>query len=258
MLATARSAALSSALAACQAYAPPPAPAEVQAPCPTASVSTGAAPAAALPAPPTTPGIAEPPAPEPSPPPPIVLSVGSAGATRSLELSYRRAGPKGPWVIGAITLDGEPLLLEDCGKRKSGLCSPDHQSLRGLGPWPSRWPDDQGKGVHLRVLALESLEDRAFALFSSGFWGSPECGTYALWVLRLDAKGARVTEPVHGCFLTPVSEQERGGPVPALSFSDPPTFWFESPPLTDPKVAVYTLDEATMTLQRRVTSKTRR
>jgi hypothetical protein len=188
----------------------------------------------------------------------VTLTVRSGpDAQRSVEIAYQRVGPRGPFVVGEITLDGESLLVSECGKKKSGLCSAAHQDLRGSSPPGPKAKDSHGKGAHLQLVAVERFDDRAFALFSSGTWGSPECGTYAYWILRLDAKGTRVTEPLEGCFFSPVPEGEPGGPMPMISWGDPPLLWLGSPGLMAPRVAIYSLDEASMALRLEAKSRDR-
>ncbi|MBI4955429.1 MAG: hypothetical protein HY908_25630 [Myxococcales bacterium] len=201
-----------------------------------------------------------PPSPAPTTPPdeqlawaprePVTLTVGTgAVAARSVAISFRRLGERGPERVASIALDGEDLLAADCTSVTSGLCSQAHRELRGLGPATPRHRDIFGKGGHIALVSHASFEDRAFALFTSGTWGSPECGTYAYWILKLDAQGVRVTEPVEGCFLGPSEGQDERPPVPLVAWTDPAILWLESPAYLEPRLDVYALDERSMTLR---------
>lgn len=148
--------------------------------------------------------------------------------------------------VAAIRVDDEVLYPPDCGaSRRSGLCSRAHRHLRS-------W---EGKGqtlVLLRHDGAPASPDAASARFFFGavFHGSPECGAYGFWAMRIDRRGVRVTEPLEGCFRTPhpadVGDDE--APAPELVWADPTVLLLWSEGGTE--LGVYALPEATFAWRR--------
>ena len=104
-----------------------------------------------------------------------------------------------------------------------------------------------GRGEDLVLVDHAQGGTRAYALFAATTRGSPECGSYGYWALRLDAKGVRVTPVVEGCFLSV------GGGHPKITWSDPALLVLESPAYqAGASVEVFSLDDAAMLFRSRV------
>lgn len=183
---------------------------------------------------------------EPRPPTiPLFIRAGE----RALVVTYTRTSLDTD-VVGALALDNVTLYPPDCTTARDGLCSPSHQALRGDGASTGHI---FGKGRDLSLLAFEERDDRAYALFGATTIGSPECGAYAFWILRLDAKGIHVTPPLEGCFNGGRPAADPRGAHPLVAWTDPAVLWVENPAYsTGPAVTVFTLDEATMTFTKRL------
>ena len=109
-------------------------------------------------------------------------------ANHVLEIQYCDKG-----FVSSIELDQERVFPIDCGNKTTGWCSPQHQKLRSF----------EGKGKDLRFIESATFESKAYALFAATFYGSPECGAYGYWLLKLDHAGVSVSQPLLGCFGTP-------------------------------------------------------
>lgn len=143
---------------------------------------------------------------------------------RSLEITFR-AGP-GPFV--ATIKEGESSLAIPRLKSKGAA----------------------GRGEDLVLIDHVAREGRAYALFAATTHGSPECGSYGFWALRVDAKGVRVTPMIEGCFLSV------GDGHPKITWSDPAVLVVESPQYqSGASIEVFTLDEASFVFRSRVQAK---
>lgn len=212
--------------------------------------------AATCPAPPPPPVTAAPaavvvePAPTPSAKPPrepavpLLIRVGEQTLVVTYKLSELDSD-----LVAALALDGVTIYPPDCMKATDGLCGPAHKALRGEGT-PSGESFDRGR--HLSLLTFEERGDRAYAVFSATTIGSPECSTYAFWILRLDEKGVRVTPPLEGCFNGGRPPADPRGAHPRVAWTNPPLLWVENPALMEPAVALFTLNETTMTFTKRL------
>lgn len=107
-----------------------------------------------------------------------------------------------------------------------------------------------GRGSDLVLVSHEQLDTRAYALFAAVTHGSPECGSYGIWALRVDAKGVRMTPMIEGCFLSV------GGGHPKITWSNPAMLVLESPQYkSGASIEVFTLDEASFVFRSRAQAK---
>lgn len=190
--------------------------------------------------------------PEPVTPTPVELSFGDGAARHSLVVSFRTQNASS--FVESIHLDDATVFPTDC-TLKTDLCLEAHRELRGETTYRAGAPDDYGKGRDVRLETYEAQDDRVYALFASTTHGSPECGVYAYWVLRADARGARVTPPVRGCFVS-VHDDDSTLVSPHVTWTSPPLLWLETPLYgPDPRVTVFALDDATMTLTKKAESR---
>jgi hypothetical protein len=113
-----------------------------------------------------------------------------------------------------------------------------------------RSKDASGRGDDLVLIDHVERDSRAYALFAATTHGSPECGSYGFWALRLDAKGVRKTPMIEGCFLSV------GDGHPKITWSDPALLVLESPHYqAGASVEVFSLDEQGFAFRSRVRTK---
>lgn len=93
--------------------------------------------------------------------------------------------------VRAMRVDEQVIYPTNCdGPRPSprALCSPAFRDLGGHGFY----------GV--KVVDVRSDRARADYLFAAVIEGGSECGAYGFWLIRVDSRGVRATQPVAGCF----------------------------------------------------------
>ncbi len=107
-----------------------------------------------------------------------------------------------------------------------------------------------GRGDDLVLVDHVERDGRGYALFAASTHGSPECGSYGFWALRLDSKGLRVTPMIEGCFLSV------GDGHPKITWSDPALLVLESPHYqAGASIEVFALDEQSFAFRSRVRAK---
>lgn len=107
-----------------------------------------------------------------------------------------------------------------------------------------------GRGGDLVLVSHAQQEKRAYALFAAVTRGSPECGSYGFWALRVDAKGVELTPVIEGCFLS------AGEDHPKITWSNPALLVVESPQYqSGATVEVFALDEQSFVFRSRVQAK---
>jgi hypothetical protein len=232
-------------LAAC-AGAGPDAPSPAR-PAARASVQ----PSVPRPSPPPAPASASPSRAPPLARPPVRLAVGR----RVLEITFD-AHASGR--VATVQEGERTFVPTSCSSPGEGLCGAAHRVLRGEGSRPSkgaladrREHESFGKGADVLLVATHEGADVALALFASTTWGSPECGAYAYWVARLDARGARVGEPLLGCFGTVGEASSAEGP-PFVMFTRPVLLAPDAPALSR-TFTIHALDEVTLRFSPRLT-----
>ena len=172
-----------------------------------------------------------------------------------LEITFTEPNPAS--TVAQIRLGDQVVYPPDCGKKTSGLCSRAHRTLRGE-PGADAHDDSFDKGRQLLLAQSWSDDKSVYVLFAATVIGSPLCGTHAFWALRADGSTVRVTEPLAGCFL---SVSGTGDDVAASELYDtePAALVFRSPSYGLPGkevMALYTLDDRTMTFTRRHVGRT--
>lgn len=225
--------------------------------CPPAPVAVQAA---AAPAPPPSPsGESEPPAaaaaPESRKKEPHEPFLHAFPGDVELEITYTEPNPAS--TVAQIRLGDRVVYPPECGKKTSGLCSRAHRTLRGE-PGADTHDDSFDKGRHLLLAQSWSDDNSVYVLFAATVVGSPLCGTHAFWALGADGSTVRVTEPVAGCFLS-VSGTSDDVAASELYDTEPAALVFRSPSYGVPGkevMALYTLDERSMTFTRRYVGKT--
>lgn len=102
--------------------------------------------------------------------------------------------------VESIVVDNEaavfPPQCDAPTPSATGLCSQSHIQLRSV----------LGKGKDLQLLGTHARGKRLDLLFAAVFAGSPECGAYGYWLLRVGPTGVRATSPIVGCWSTPDPE----------------------------------------------------
>jgi hypothetical protein len=93
--------------------------------------------------------------------------------------------------VRRMRVDEQVIYPTTCdGPRPSppALCSPAFRDLGGHGSY--------------RVEVVDAMSDRTRAdyLLAAVIEGSSECGAYGFWLIRVDSRGVRATQPVAGCF----------------------------------------------------------
>ena len=183
--------------------------------------------------------------------PPVTLTAGR----RALTITFA-AHPSGR--VETLEEGERTFVPSSCpGSNGEGLCSTAHRALRGEGTRPMArvaqgagpLAETFGKGRDLLFVAAHENAELALAVFASTTWGSPECGVYAYWVVRLDERGARAGEPLVGCFGEAFGEHQ--GP-PFVTFSRPVVLWPDAPAPSRAST-LYVLDEATLRFSPKLT-----
>ncbi len=132
-------------------------------------------------------------------------------------------------IVSGLTLDGISLWPHACGPRDtSGLCSPAHRAVR------------EAHGEQLLLVDSISQVDatdgskpsRVELFFAAVFVGSPECGAYGFWSMRVDRGVARISNPIAGCFLGAQPKQDDQPAVPKIEWGSPTTVRVQSPSAT--------------------------
>jgi len=114
---------------------------------------------------------------------------------RHLVVKWASPKPIGPaTLVESLTVDGVVVFPIDCST-PGPLCTPAHEAMR----------DEHGSMAD--VVRVRATADRIDLVIAAVFRGSPECGAYGYYVLRIDALGVRASAPVRGCFVS-VSEGE--------------------------------------------------
>lgn len=149
-------------------------------------------------------------APAPAPPvapPPTEFAVGD----ERVVLGFRK-GAAGIRFVESIVVGSEIVFPPQCDAPTppaSGLCSLGHRELRS----------DSGYGKDLKLVGTHARGQQLDLLFAAVFEGSPECGAYGYWLLRVDPRGARATSPIVGCLTTPFPEgPDREYPNPVIQW----------------------------------------
>ena len=145
-----------------------------------------------------------------SPAPPIEFAVGDERVVLRFRAGFRSQ------FVETIVVGSEVVYPPQCdapAPPASGLCSRSHLEFRSVG----RGKDLKHVGTHVRGQQLDLL-------FAGVYEGSPECGAYGYWLLRVGPTGARVTSPIVGCSTTPFPEG------PDVDFVNPMIRW--DPPVS--------------------------
>lgn len=99
-------------------------------------------------------------------------------------------------LVESLVVDGALVFPTDCAA-PGPLCTTAHQTMR----------DEHGSRAE--VVRVRVTADRIDLLVAGVFPGSPECGAYGYYVLRIDAAGVRASDPVRGCFVGATPDQPR-------------------------------------------------
>ena len=158
------------------------------------------APSAGLPAPSEPPATRE------------AMLVDATVAGRQVRLRWIDEGGHRPGQV-RLTVDDQVVLPADCAPGSwGGLCTRAHRKLRS-------W---EGKGPHLVLVEAHQDDDERIDLFfAATTYGSPECGAYGYFLIRVDASGVRVSNPIVGCLVTPHPASASDGPLPAVAWTQP-------------------------------------
>ncbi|MDC0741473.1 hypothetical protein [Polyangium mundeleinium] len=131
-----------------------------------------------------------------------------------------RAGASDAQFVESIAVGSEMVFPPPCDAPAlpaSGLCSPGHLELRSV----------LGKGKDLELVGTHVRGQQLDLLFAAVFEGSPECGAYGYWLLRVGPTGARATSPILGCMATPVpAGPDREVPNPMIQWGPPVSIRF--------------------------------
>ncbi|MBL9023056.1 MAG: hypothetical protein JNL21_12710 [Myxococcales bacterium] len=239
----------------CSAAEPRERPATPAADCPSASVEVVERPAAEAPPSASAPERAPPVAAEEVKEAPREPFLHTFPGDVELEITYTPPQPVS--TVARIRLGEQIVFPSECGKKTTEFCSRAHRTLRGE-PGGDEHDDSFDKGRQL-LLAQSWGDDKAvYILFGATVIGSPLCGTHAFWALRADAEAVRVTEPISGCFLGGAGTSD-DVVASELYDTEPAAIVLRSPSHGPPGkevMALYTLDEHTMTFTRRFVGKT--
>jgi len=130
-----------------------------------------------------------------SPVPPIEFAVGD----KQVVLRFRNGVGDRFRFVESIAMGSEIVYPPHCDTPTppaSGLCSPSHLELRSA----------LGKGKDLQLVGTHVRGQQLDLLFAAVFEGSPECGVYGYWLIRIGSTGARATSPIVGCMTDPFPE----------------------------------------------------
>lgn len=91
--------------------------------------------------------------------------------------------------LATLEIDGATVFPPQCPL--GPLCTPEHAAM----------VEDHGSQALL--VAVRETEERVDVVVAGAFYGSPECGVYGYYVVRIEGDGARVGPPARGCFSGP-------------------------------------------------------
>jgi len=133
---------------------------------------------------PTTPRSTLPRLTRPDPSAPFFASRGD----HELRVTFGELPPpfRAGWWIHTLDLDGVRAFPPICPG--GPLCTSEHTALVA----------DHGSQAQLAV--VRETPDRLELVIAGALLGSPECGVYGYYVVRLDPTGVRVGPPARGCF----------------------------------------------------------
>lgn len=103
------------------------------------------------------------------------------------------------YFVDTILVDSDTIYPPKCDAPvlpTSGLFSSSHIELRSV----------LGKGKDLMLVETHDGKKQRDLLFAAVFEGSPECGAYGYWLLRVGPTGTRATAPIVGCMTDPYTE----------------------------------------------------
>lgn len=97
--------------------------------------------------------------------------------------------------LATLALDGVEVVPPRCPG--GPLCTEEHAAMI------------EDHGSQALLVQVRETDDRVDVILAGAFYGSPECGVYGYYVVRVEAQAVRVGPPARGCFSSP----EDGGLV---------------------------------------------